>query len=286
MLILGRILNIPIYVHGHGVFKKKKISWTYRRMTNLLLGLSTGYIAYSSMVRDAFGTNGFDIEKVSVAENSLINPCPVYPEEKTGTEKGILFLGRLRRDCGLEVLLKVVRRLREQEHLDLELHIIGSGNEETGLKRQSQDASWVHWYGEIHDPAGIQAISKHCFVGCHPGDAGLSIVHMMSLSLPMIVHDNQYRHGPERSFIREGINGYFYEYEKSDESIFSIICKLRYDRTHLAEMQSEAWQQYRNLTNPPLELRLLHILLAGKQTAVMDRPSLSPELASIRIRES
>ncbi len=111
-LVAGRILGIPVYAHGHGVSRRTRISWLYRRMMNLLLRLAAGYIAYAPIVRDTFAAHGFPVSKVEVAHNSMINPCPLSPQEKTGCERGVLFLGRLRQDSGVESLLSAVHRLR------------------------------------------------------------------------------------------------------------------------------------------------------------------------------
>ncbi len=275
-LAAGRILGIPIYAHGHGVFKKAQISWTYRRMMNLLLRLSHGYIAYAPVVRDAFAAHGFPTGKVHVVHNSVVNPCPVFPGEKTGAERGVLFLGRLRPGSGIEVLLDAVRRLREQDQLELEVHIVGDGEEAERLREQHTAADWVHWHGAVYDPLRIREISLQCFAGCHPGNAGLSIVQMMSLSLPVLIHDDQRCHGPESAFACHRVNGYFYGFNQTSDALRDALLHLTSDKQELLELQRGAWRGYRGLTSPSMASRLLKILLETKET----NPRAVPEVAA------
>ena len=270
-LILGRVLGIPVYAHGHGVFKKDQISWFYRRMMNFVLRFSAGYIAYAPLVRDSFARHGFPLAKVHVADNSLVNPFPLRPDEKTGDERGVLFLGRLRQGCGVGVLLKVVKQLREQEQLDIEIHIIGGGDEELRLRNESTLQPWIHWHGEIHDPIKIRDISRACFVGCYPGNAGLSVVHLMSLSLPVVVHNRIQSHqGPEPGFIRNGENGLLFDPERGHEEIYRSVYLLATKKDLVAKLQTSASRDYTTMTNPSLALRLWKILAVDTLTVTRE----------------
>ena len=259
-LICGRILGIPVYAHGHGVYRKTRISRSYRRMMNLLLRMSAGYIAYSPSVRDAFATHGFPVSKIRVAHNSVINACPLPPDDKTGSEKGVLFLGRLRANSGIEALLTSVRRLR-QDGYDIELHVIGGGEDLCRLQEAHAKSHWVHLYGEVYSPAKIREISRACFVGCHPGPAGLSVVHLMSMSLPVMIQDTQGLHGPEASVVDDWINGVRYPVAQTGPNIEDALLKIFENRAKLREMQGSAYQTYINLTTPSLAIQLERILV-------------------------
>src|SRR5258708_36155234 len=84
-------------------------------MMMALLKLVTTYICYAPIVRQAFLDNGFPGRKLAVAHNSLINRFPVLPGEKTGAELGLLFIGRLRQERGLGLLLRGVGRGRGED---------------------------------------------------------------------------------------------------------------------------------------------------------------------------
>jgi O-antigen/teichoic acid export membrane protein len=258
-LVVGRILRIPVYAHGHGVYRKTQISWLYRKMMNLLLRLSAGYIAYAPIVRDTFAAQGFCMDKVRVAHNSMVNPRPLLPNEKTGSEHGVLFLGRLRPDSGIETLLSSVQRLR-QDGYEIELHVIGGGEDLLRLQEAYVGLRCVRWYGQVYDPAKIREISRACFVGCHPGHAGLSVVHMMSLSLPVIVPDGFEKHGPEVALVSDGKNGVRCSAAQLGAHLDKTLRALARDSARVREMQHVAYQTYLELTTPSLATRIGQIL--------------------------
>jgi glycosyltransferase involved in cell wall biosynthesis len=271
--ICGRVLGIPVYAHGHGLYKKTQISWAYRRLVQLLLRLVTAYICYAAAVRQSFLAFGFDEKKLAVADNSLINPCQVRPEEKSGAEMGVLFLGRLRADCALESLIDAIARLRESDGLLVRLHIIGAGEEEMRLRGCARNRPWVAFHGAIYHPGKIRQVSLDCFLGCYPGNAGLSIVHMMSLSLPVITHNRLHAHGPEVSFLRNGASGLLYEH--SDQaSLYCALRSLATDPARVARMRREAFADYQRLSNPSLAQRLWAIVGGGAK--LENPPAIAP----------
>lgn len=283
MLALGRLCGIPVHVHGHGMYKKGQINPAYRLMTNTMLRMITSYIAYAPVVGDSFSTFGFDMGKVAVAENSLVNRFPVRPEEKTGGENGILFIGRLRSDSGLDLLIRVIDRIRAQDAIPLTLHIIGegkgggkkAGEAKPALQNDPAAASWIHRYGECYDPQRIREISLQCCSGCYPGNAGLSVVHLMSLSLPIVTHDDMRSHGPEPSFIEDGVHGVLFDHSNREESLYRALTSLIRDRAQLSRMQHAAFAEYQRISHPSLAARLWSIVDA-------DTPLGSQEFAVTR----
>jgi glycosyltransferase involved in cell wall biosynthesis len=263
-VLWGRLLGVPTYAHGHGPFKKKKIGAAYRSAMRILLRLVTSYICYAPAVRRSFVDFGFDDRKLSVAHNSMVNPFLVRPEEKTGSEMGILFIGRLRPDSHLQRLFEAVRRIRENDGLPLRLHVIGTGREEAHLREQARKHPWVMLHGEVYDAQKIHEISLDCFLGCYPGNAGLSVVHMMSLSLPVVTHDDLHAHGPEPSFLREGISGLLYDHADPEQSLYAAVKSLACERETVKQMQANAFNDYHNLVHPSLAQRLWAIVGGGE----------------------
>ena len=274
-LLWGRLLGIPVYVHGHGLFKKQRISAFYRLLTNCELKLARSYICYAPIVRDSFIEHGFNGNKLSVAHNSLMNRFPVRPEEKSGAERGILFIGRLRQGSNLQLLIRVIEKLRRVDRLPLTLHVIGTGEEFESLRQQFHGRTWIEWHGEVYDPKRIREISLSCSMGCYPGNAGLSVEHMMSLSLPVITHDDLASHqGPEPSFIRDGRSGLLYDHKNAEESLCCAIRTLASNPLKLSQMRQSAFEDYQRLIDPPLAERIWSIL--GDGGSVSER---SPSVA-------
>jgi len=259
-VLSGLFLGIPVYAHGHGPFRKKRAGTAYRVAMRALLRLVTSYVCYAPAVRQSFIDYGFDDKKLTVAHNSVVNPFPVRPEEKNGRERGILFVGRLRQGSNLQLLSRVIAKLRRHDGLDLILHVIGAGEEAARLRDEVRDCPWVVLHGEIYDAQKIREVSLDCFLGCYPGDAGLSVVHLMSLSLPVITHNDMHAHGPEPSFIRDGVSGILYDHADAEPSLYRAVRSLASDPVKVAGMQQNAFADYQSLANPSLAERLWAII--------------------------
>jgi glycosyltransferase involved in cell wall biosynthesis len=266
-LLWARALGIPVHAHGHGFYRRASVGAAYRLMMTAMLKLVTSYICYAPMVRQAFLDNGFSGGKLVVAHNSLINRFPVLPREKMGTEPGILFIGRLRRESCLHLLVRVIERIRREDGWLLRLHVVGDGEEADALRAEAQHYPWVVFHGGLYDAEQIRKVSLECFAGCYPGTAGLSVVHMMSLSLPVITHNNLRAHGPEPSFIRDGVSGWLYDHRDPEQSLYRAVRALASDPVKVAEMQQNAFADYQSLASPSLAERLWEIIAVGENAA-------------------
>jgi hypothetical protein len=91
---------------------------------------------------------------------------------------------------------------------------------------------------------------------------------MMSLSLPVIIHDDLSSHeGPEPSYVQEDISGLLYEHERAEQSLYELLQKVAADPNHLSRMQRAAFQTYQRLTEPSYAMRLWSTL-AGKDASM------------------
>ncbi|OGN73487.1 MAG: hypothetical protein A2X25_03235 [Chloroflexi bacterium GWB2_49_20] len=258
VLLAGKFLNIPIYSRGHGLYKKEKISLFYRIMYGSMIQLSKKYLCYTDSVKDSLLPLVKDPNKLAVDYNTLYNNYPVYPQEKTGQEKGIFFIGRLRPRCGIEELIASIQSLREDSLLEIDLHIIGDGILGEWVRKQVKAYPWIFYHGMVYTDREIQTISRNCRCGVFPGDAGLSVVHMMSLSLPPLTHDTMYTHmGPEPSYIQPGVNGWFYGPSSPSKTLSEAISVLiMLTPENMKKFQKNAFDTFQNLSMPPFHERL------------------------------
>ena len=263
VLLMGRLLGIPIYSRGHGLFKRQRTSFVFRWVYKFAVGLSAKYICYTPMVKESLQKIGILERKLAVDYNTLYVEYPVCPEEKSGDEKGILFIGRLRAGCDIDVLIDAVRITREQYAHNVELHVIGAGSLIDDVLNAAGKYPWVQYHGGIYNQQQISEISHLCRMGCYPGDAGLSVVHMMALSLPVITHNDLFAHmGPEPEYIVHGKNGFFYGHKRETERLADTIRKaFELPREQTQIMQRNAYKTYHELSTPPYHQRLLNILL-------------------------
>ncbi|MBN2395432.1 MAG: glycosyltransferase family 4 protein [Candidatus Atribacteria bacterium] len=260
VLLAGKLLRIPVYSRGHGLYKKTKITPGFKLMYSLIIGLSKKYICYTESVRDSLIPLTKRPEKLEVDYNTLYNNFPVMPEEKSANESGILFIGRLRALCGIKELINAIEAINQDPSFGIDLHIIGDGIEGNWVREQAQRFSWIHYHGMIYDDQNIQEISRFCRIGVFPGTAGLSVVHMMSLSLPPLTHDYMHAHGPEPSYIKDSVNGWFFDKFNPQALQLAIARIWKFTVPEMREYQKNAYMTYESLNYPPLHERLWTIL--------------------------
>lgn len=260
LLIWCRMQGIKVFAHGQGLYAKRKVSLPWRLMYRLMFQLVERYIAYTSLSRDSLLAIGAAPEKVVVADNSIQVASSAAAITKTGMEAGVLFLGRLRRECKLEQLVTAVGHLRAK-HPDASLHVIGGGELEAEYRKRFNQ-EWVIFHGVVYDDAQILDISRECRVGCYPGNAGLSVVHYFALRLPAVVHDDMPAHmGPEPSYLQHRKNGMLFNREHTVDCMTEALQTIW--NVPIAEyqaMSTAAFAEYERLNSPSLGEKIVAIL--------------------------
>jgi glycosyltransferase involved in cell wall biosynthesis len=265
LLLLSRLRKIKVFAHGQGNFAYPSASFFRTLMYKAICRLSYRYICYNDFVRAAMLHIGCDPAKLVVANNSILISSPVGPENKDYNANGVLFIGRLRHGCRLEVAVAAVSKLRQQ-FPDICLHVIGGGEDEYRYRAEFSDLDWVHIHGPLYDDQQISVISRECRIGCYPGDAGLSVVHHFALSLPTVVHSEIRSHmGPEPAYVIDGVNGFvFSRHGDSATALFVALQRAwSLSASELRDIGRHAFGAYENLTNPTLGRRFVRILSEG-----------------------
>lgn len=260
-LILARIIGVKVYSHGQGAYRKSRPSPIDKVQYRIMVRLSERYICYTELSKNSLLSLGISSKKLRVADNSILNNFPLNRKQydEFYKTKGILFLGRLREQVGLEYLLEVISRLNRKSVV-CELHIIGGGEMEQELRSKGSNVAGVFFYGKVFNEERISEIAKKCIIGIHPGDAGLSIVHYMSLSLVPIVHSSMCNHmGPEPSYIKNNVNGLTFKYG-SQEDLYRTLQEALADKDKLYSMAHAAYKTYNLLSNPDLGDKLINIM--------------------------
>lgn len=258
--------KVSCYSHGQGLYSSANPSVLKRLMYKAMSFFSTKYVCYTELSRQSMLGAGCNPNKLTVAENSIELLSLISPDKKTFDESGILFLGRLRDGCGLNILIEAATLLR-QSNPNIELHIIGGGVNEAEYKKKYSNLDWISWYGAVHDDADIAKISRKCRIACYPGDAGLSVVHYFGLSLPLVIHDKITEHcGPEPSYVEDGINGFLFEKEAGSDSLYWCLKRVwEMDEIKLQGIAKSAFSSYRDLTSPSLGDRMVKIIENGRE---------------------
>lgn len=260
-LIIAKLNGVKVLLHGQGLYGKDKISWSNKFTYYLYSKFCDQYVAYTQFSKESLKSLPI-YKQTSVAENSIVNEYPI--SQKKGNENGILFVGRLRHGSNIDMLIQACIEINNEltnSDSEIQLHIVGGGETLQSLQEQFSGFDCVHFWGEIYDSKEISEISKKCFAGCYPGDAGLSVLHYMSLSLAPIIHSTMSKHmGPEPSYVKDGFNGQYFERENFSSLKRSILSMYKKDKQQLSIMQKNAFSDYKAIANPPLAERIKSII--------------------------
>lgn len=264
-LLISSISKIPLFSHGQGLYDKPQTGLLRKLLFRFVLRFSSKYVCYTESVRQSLISVGLNDDKLAVMDNTLVNSCPVELADKS-PENRVLFVGRLREGSELGLLFEAMEKLRNAG-LDIALDIIGDGVLKTVFENIAREKQLsIRFHGAIYDDKTISDISKRCKVGVYPGDAGLSLVHYMSLSLIPIVHGTLTKHmGPEPSYIVDGKNGLFFERGNPDSLAEKIYFAL--NDCSCADIGFAAYQTYKRLSQPTMAQKLFSIMspyLKGK----------------------
>ena len=109
----------------------------------------------------------------------------------------VLFIGRLERKAQLDILLQAMSKPILK---DVRLSLIGDGTlkrQLVALTKQLGISERVQFHEGTSDNRKIAIVANRCKLFCYPGDVGLSLIHGMSLGLPVVIHSDFDRHMPE-----------------------------------------------------------------------------------------
>ncbi|WP_426209787.1 glycosyltransferase [Pseudomonas sp. TWR2-1-1] len=260
LLFLCRKMKIKVFSHGQGLYSKKHTPPLLAFLYRSAVRLSYKYICYTAISRDSLISANCAPEKLEVADNTIKFSVDAGDTPKRGDEQGVLFIGRLREQCGLEDLIKAVAILRKS-HATIILHVVGSGELEPTYRAQYKQP-WIVFHGAIYDDEKTLELSRDCRVGCYPGNAGLSVVHYFSLRLPPILHDDIHSHmGPEPSYVRNGSNGITFQKKRGHKAMSEALLGVwKLPTEEYLKISDAAFSEYERLNAPSMETKMLHIL--------------------------
>ena len=137
------------------------------------------YIALSSFAKDKFVTGGMPGHKIHVKPNFAAHPITSGPRKPV--RRGALYVGRLSREKGIDVLLKAWR------HITYPLTIVGDGPERAALIRRAPKN--VVFTGQL-DPRQVAAMMTRSAFMVFPSVSyegfPLTIVEAMANGCPVI----------------------------------------------------------------------------------------------------
>lgn len=241
LLLCSLFSNNRVWLHGHGGYKRNSI---FSKLIYFFsISMADGYICYTKFSQDSLEKKlpSFLHKKIYVCENTL-NIEPVEKIE-TSVRPSILYIGRLRESCGIEILLNAA--IQTKTHVE----IVGDGKKSYVIDLKRRFSQHAKFYGPVFDETKLKEISRNCLCGAYGGDAGLSVVHYMALGLPVIVHKNINCHmGPEPSYIIDKKNGLTFKREDVT-SLANKIAILLQDNNYRNKLALGALQTFKTMNN-------------------------------------
>ena len=176
------------------------------------------WFAYTSLSGDIVTDLGFDASRITVVNNAIdtttlkaqIDAVDDARLTLLRREIGVgpgpigLFLGTLRADKDLEVLVEAGHRIH-REHPGFRLLVVGGGPLEDDVRRWAEEQPWLHYLGARYgnDRAELLALADLLLL---PGAAGLVVLDAIVAGTPLITSRDS-PHGPEIAYLRDGVNG-------------------------------------------------------------------------------
>jgi glycosyltransferase involved in cell wall biosynthesis len=209
-LILRRVTRRRTLLWGHG-WRRADRGWRARvRLT--FYRSADGLLVYGSRARKIGADLGYPIDKIHIVGNSIY-ASDEMPEPKSSPLIGpngpirIISVGRLSFRRELQLLVHAAADLREAG-VDVEVTIVGDGEAREDLaeliaRRQAP----VSLVGAIYEKSRLDDLYRASEVAVIPGAAGLGIIQSLALGCPVVIHDDDSKHGPESEAVVAGVNG-------------------------------------------------------------------------------
>lgn len=255
LLFLREIFGYRLLLWTHAIENEEVIRGfesLRSRFKLLLYRRMDGIICYSAerlrILRSAtaplpklfLAPNTLDTDAISRARISL----EVLGRDEVRKQLGIqekhmlLFIGRLERSKGLDLLLDAWSKLTG--NLDASLHIIGDGPERKRMEGAAAVDSRIKLHGAVHDLGATTRFMVAADVLVHPGAIGLALVHSFAAGLPVITcrpgWDGPF-HGPEFEYLEPGVNGTLCDWKAAELALaIHAIC----DHPELRQSYSSA----------------------------------------------
>lgn len=174
---------------------------------------------------DVYGSYGVAPERVRVVRNSpntekLIQAAAAHPRRDTNSR--LIHIGRLVEWKRVDMLIRVVAKLRTEGFPEADLVVIGYGPCEQSLRELAKElgvTDAVHFRGGIYEPDDLAKEFAQSSIYVMAGMGGLSINEAMCFGVPIVCSRGD---GTEKFLVREGVNGLYFE-EGNESSLFEKL---------------------------------------------------------------
>ena len=199
-------------------------------------------LTYTEKGIDILSSYGLSKSKITVTYNSpdtenLARSIDLvkskYPDLKSNPHR-LIHVGRLVKWKNVDMLIRAVYVLKDK-YPDIELAILGNGEEEVALKKLSADmqlGEQVKFLGAIYEgeDQSLEFLKSSVYVLA--GMGGLSINEAMAHSLPIIC---SVADGTEKHLVFEGENGFYFKDADLESLCLAIEKMFKADREEMGQ---------------------------------------------------
>jgi glycosyltransferase involved in cell wall biosynthesis len=199
------------------------------------LGQFDALIAYSQRGADEYAREGFPLDNLYVAHNS-VSPAPAWsmPQRPNSfkDQPCVLFVGRLQARKNVDLLLGACAEIQ-----DVRLVIVGDGPEREPLEMLAEEIFPSAEFAGARHGAELKPWFEEADLFVLPGTGGLAVQEAMSYGLPVIVAQGD---GTQDDLVREG-NGW--QIPSDDfEALVATMQDALSDAARLRRMGEESYR--------------------------------------------
>lgn len=229
---------------GHGYGKSKVANFIKKRAINK----SRATIFYSHSAAQVAIKSGCDEKKLFVAPNTMW----ISNSEDLSCEKkqSFIYVGRLQKRKNIDTLIKAFSYAKKSLPRSIKLVIIGDGDVKQSLLDLVNDLSMTEDVLFKCGTTNENELKEHfqsAFAYVSPGAVGLGVLHSFSYGIP-VVTTNVLGHGPEKEWIRNGVNGLVVE--PTIISLADSMLELYQRPDYCSRLGASAYITYRDEASP------------------------------------
>lgn len=207
------------------------------------------YIALTEFAKQKFMESGIPEEKITVKPNFLSSVSEGRAQERGNY---LLFVGRLSKEKGLDVLLPAWKKL--EGFTDAKLIIIGNGPEKAKLKMEYGEKNNVIFTGKLSPSETMGYIKRARFLVvpsiCYEG-MPLTILEAYSAGTPVIVSNI----GSLKEMVNDGSTGFLFE-KGNSQSLFAVMKKAMLHKGYEGMVQN-AYKEFEEKYTADINYRQL-----------------------------
>lgn len=217
-------------------------------LRHLMRLLSTTIITYTSTQREEL-LQRMPNKTIYAAPNALFSKNQMFVQDNVHKAKNLIYVGRLTESKKPFFLVKAFANAIAQLPEEMNLIIVGSGEEERRLEKfiqQNDLESRILLKGHISDINELRDLYEQSFFSISPGYLGLSVTQSFGFGVPMLVSKYE-NHSPEIEAILENKNAIFFDTDDEvsfRESVLRTIKNREYWIEQRPEIQEFCRENY------------------------------------------